>query len=217
MSNGKSILVDTSRCTACRGCQVACKQWNGLPGTKTKQRGTYQNPEDLSFETYKVVRFADGRKEDGKPYWYFFSDQCRHCIDPPCLDAIASHLQGGGVRDEATGAVLYLPPSSKAPFEDVRNACPYNIPRQNPSTKGLAKCTLCFDRISNNKVPACVQSCPTGSMAFGDRKEILDLAAKRVEELKKTYPKAMALNPDDVRVIYIVTDDPRKYHQYAAG
>jgi formate dehydrogenase iron-sulfur subunit len=216
MSNGKSMLLDTSRCTPCRGCQVACKQWNGLPGTKTTQRGRYQNPEDLSFETYKVVRFADGRKEDGKPYWYFFSDHCRHCIDSPCLDAIGSHLQVGGVRDEVTGAVLYLPPSAKAPFEAIRAAGPYNIPRQNPKTKGLAKCTLCFDRISNNKGPACVQSRPTGSMVYGDRKEILALVAKRVEELKKTYPKAMALNSDEVRVIYIVTDDPRKYHQHAA-
>ncbi len=217
MSSGKSILVDTSRCTACRGCQVACKQWNGLPGTKTKQRGTHQNPEDLSFETFKVVRFADGRTEDGKTYWYFFSDQCRHCIDPPCLDAIAGHVEGGGVRDESTGAVLYKDPAGKAPFEEVREACPFNIPRQNPKSKALFKCTMCFDRITHNMPPACVQSCPTGAMVFGDRKEILELAAKRVEELKKSYPKAMALNPDDVRVIYIVTDDPKKYHEFAAA
>jgi formate dehydrogenase iron-sulfur subunit len=52
---------------------------------------------------------------------------------------------------------------------------------------------------------------------FGDRKEILDLAAKRVSELKMTHPKAKALNPEDVRVIYIVTDDPGKYYEYAAG
>ena len=61
MSNGKSILVDTSLCTACRGCQVACKQWNNLPGTKTKQVGTYQNPQDFSADTWKLVRFAEGR------------------------------------------------------------------------------------------------------------------------------------------------------------
>jgi len=196
---------------------VACKQWNGLPGTKTKQRGTHQNPEDLSFETFKVVRFADGRTEDGKTYWYFFSDQCRHCIDPPCLDAIAGHVEGGGLRDESTGAVLYKDPAGKAPFEEVREACPFNIPRQNPKSKALIKCTMCFDRITHNMPPACVQSCPTGAMVFGDRKEILELAAKRVEELKKSYPKAMALNPDDVRVIYIVTDDPKKYHEFAAA
>ena len=41
---GKSFFIDTTRCTGCRGCQVACKQWNRNPGTKTSQRGTYQNP-----------------------------------------------------------------------------------------------------------------------------------------------------------------------------
>jgi formate dehydrogenase iron-sulfur subunit len=217
MADGKSILVDTSRCTACRGCQVACKQWNGLPGTKTKQLGTYQNPRDLSADTWRLVRFAEGRKEDGKPYWYFFSDQCRHCIDPPCMDAIGGYVEGGVIKDEATGAILYTAKAKKAPFEEVRNACPFDIPRQNAKTKTFAKCTMCADRLANDMAPACVKSCPTGALAFGERKEILDMAAKRVDELKKTHPKAMALNPNDVRVIYIVTDDPVKYHKYAAS
>jgi formate dehydrogenase iron-sulfur subunit len=76
---------------------------------------------------------------------------------------------------------------------------------------------MCADRLANDMAPACVKSCPTGALAFGERKEILDMAAKRVDELKKTHPKAMALNPNDVRVIYIVTDDPVKYHKYAAS
>jgi formate dehydrogenase iron-sulfur subunit len=217
MADGKSILVDTSRCTACRGCQVACKQWNGLPGTVTKQVGTYQNPQDLSAETWRLVRFAEGRKDNGKPYWYFFSDQCRHCLEPPCLDALQGHVQGAGVHDEATGAVLYTPKSKEAPFEEVRSACPFNIPRQDAKSKVLAKCTLCFDRITNNLPPACVKSCPTGALVFGDRKEIVAMAKKRVDDLKITYPKATALNPDEVRVIYIVTDDPKKYYAHAAG
>jgi formate dehydrogenase iron-sulfur subunit len=217
MAQGKSIMVDTSRCTACRGCQVACKQWNGLPGTKTKQLGTYQNPEDLSAYTWKLVRFAEGRKDNGKPYWYFFSDQCRHCIDPPCLDAMQGYAEGCVIRDEATGAVLYTDKSKETPLEEIRSACPYNIPRQNPKTKVFTKCTMCVDRVAAGMPPACVQSCPTGALVFGDRKEILDLAAKRVSELKMTHPKAKALNPEDVRVIYIVTDDPGKYYEYAAG
>ena len=40
MSDGKTILVDVSRCTGCRGCQVACKQWNELPATDTVQTGS---------------------------------------------------------------------------------------------------------------------------------------------------------------------------------
>ncbi len=213
MAKGKSILVDTSKCTACRGCQVACKQWKGLPGTKTKQTGTYQNPPDLSAQTLKLVRFSEGLKENGKPYWYFFSEQCRHCVEPPCVDAIGDDAAAS--KDEATGAVLFTEKSKNAPFEDVRSACPYNIPRQDEKTMVLVKCDLCLDRITNNRLPSCVLSCPTGAMVFGERDVILEQADKRVEELKKTHPKAMALNPDEVRVIYIVTDDPTKYHEFA--
>lgn len=217
MASGKSIMVDTSRCTACRGCQVACKQWNVLPGTKTKQTGTYQNPPDVSAETWKIVRFAEGVKGDGKPYWYFFSEQCRHCLEPPCVDAIKGYVDDGAFKDEKTGAVIFKPKSKEAPFEEVRTACPYNIPRQDAKTKVLAKCTMCLDRISNNMLPACVQSCPTNALVFGERDAIMEMVKKRVEELKKAYPKAKALNPDEVRVIYIVTDDPKKYHEFAVA
>ncbi len=213
MANGQSIMVDTSRCTACRGCQVACKQWKGLPGTKTKQIGTYQNPQDLSAQTLKLVRFSEGVKENGKPFWYFFSEQCRHCVEPPCVDAIGDDAAAN--KDDATGVVLFFDKSKEATFEDVRTACPYNIPRQDEKTKVLVKCDMCIDRITNNRVPSCVLSCPTGAMTFGDRDTILDQVEKRVEVLKQTYPKAAALNADEVRVIYIVTDDPTKYHEFA--
>ena len=43
-------------------------------------------------------------------------------------------------------------------------------------------------------IPACVKSCPTGTMIFGERDKILDMTKKRVAELKKTFPKAAALN-----------------------
>jgi formate dehydrogenase iron-sulfur subunit len=217
MAEGKSILVDTSRCTACRGCQVACKQWKGLPGTKTKQVGTYQNPQDLSADTWRVVRFADGKGPSGKPYWHFFPDQCRHCLDPPCLVAIEGYAKGGGFLDEKTGAVIYTEKSKKAPFDEVLGACPFNVPRQNGKTKVFAKCDLCTERLAEGMLPACVKACPTGALVCGDRKEILDMVGKRVQELKKTYSAAAAIDANDVRVIYIVTDDPKKYYQYAAG
>ncbi len=212
MADGKSILVDTSRCTGCRGCQVACKQWNGLPGTKTKQTGTYQNPPDLSFETFKVVRFAEGTKEGSRePYWHFFSDMCRHCVNPPCAAAAAGDEI---VHDDATGAVVYTAGTSKSDFATALEVCPYKIPRQNPKTKAMLKCTMCIDRIKNGMKPACVLSCPT-AMEFGDRDAILKEAERRVAELKKQFPKAKAIDADDVRVIFIVTDDPKKYHEFA--
>ncbi len=212
MSEGKSILVDTSLCTACRGCQVACKQWNQLPAVKTIQTGTYQNPPDFTPETYKVVRFSEG-EEQGKPYWYFFSDMCRHCVEPPCAAGAAGDEV---VVDEGTGAVIYDPENSQnMDYELAVDACPYHIPRQDPITKKVTKCTMCIDRQKGGRIPACVLSCPTGAMVFGDREDILAAAEKRVAELQKTFPKAKALDADSVRVIYIVTDDPSKYTEYA--
>ena len=74
---------------------------------------------------------------------------------------------------------------------------------------------MCIDRITNGKIPACVGSCPTGAMMFGDRAEILAEVEKRVAKLKEKFPKAKALDADSVRVIYIVTDDSKKYHTHA--
>jgi len=69
---GKSFFIDTTRCTGCRGCQAACKQWNQNPGTNTSQRGTYQNPPDLSTATFKLVRFSEATDTRGEPNWHFF-------------------------------------------------------------------------------------------------------------------------------------------------
>ena len=61
----------------------------------------------------------------------------------------------------------------KAPFDEVRTACPYNIPRQDQKTKVLVKCTMCFDRITNNRVPACVLSLPDGGDDFRGPKDAI--------------------------------------------
>jgi formate dehydrogenase iron-sulfur subunit len=81
----------------------------------------------------------------------------------------------------------------------------------------MAKCTMCFDRIKEGMVPACVKACPTGAMNFGDRKDIIEKAKKRFEEVKKVHPEAILANPDDVRVIFLLADDPKKYHKFAVA
>ncbi len=213
---GKSFFIDTTKCTACRGCQVACKQWNMNPATKTKQRGTHQNPEDLSFFTYKLVRFSEV-ETNGQLKWYFFSDQCRHCLEPPCKMIAESLGVKAIVKDEATGAVLYDPKVKvkASDFKAIREACPWDIPRWDEKTQGMAKCTMCIDRIKEDLLPACVKSCPTGAMNFGDRDKILDIAQRRLKEVKIKYPKATLLNQDFVRTIFLVIDEPAKYHKFA--
>ncbi len=210
---GKSFFIDTSLCMACRGCQVACKQWNGLPAEKTVNRGTYQNPADLSFKTYKLVRFEEV-VVDGKLKWLFFPDQCRHCIDAPC--EMAADDPRAIYQDRATGAVIYTGNTKKLDTEDVIDSCPYNIPRA-AKDGSLAKCNMCIGRVKNGLSPACVKTCPTGAMNFGSRQEMLEMAKKRLGKVKKTHRKAKLLNPDDVRVIYLVTEDPDLYHKFAVA
>lgn len=215
----KSFFIDTSRCTACRGCQIACKEWNGLPANNTKQTGTHQNPPDLNPNNYKLVRFSEYLDGD-IVRWVFFADQCRHCQDPPCIAVGGSLVEGAMIHDPETGAVVYTDKTrkiSEKDFEEIRQACPYNIPRRNPKTGIISKCTMCFDRVSHGLVPACVKACPTGAMNFGERQEMLDLANKRLAEVKKSFPKANLADPDIVSVIYLLTDDPQKYHKYAVA
>jgi formate dehydrogenase iron-sulfur subunit len=215
----KSILVDTSRCTACRGCQIACKEWYGLPANKTKQTGTHQNPPDLNPFNYKVVRFSERLDEKGVVRWNFFPDQCRHCLNPPCKLTADMSVEGAILYDEATGAVVFTSKTKELKPDDAQSvidSCPYNIPRLNKATKELTKCSLCIDRIRGGMIPCCVKACPTGAMNFGERAEILALAEQRLAEAKKKYPEAMLANAQDVSVIYLLTDKPEHYHKYAA-
>jgi formate dehydrogenase iron-sulfur subunit len=195
----KSFLVDTTLCTACRGCQVACKQWHDLPAEETVNRGSYQNPADLSFDTYKLVRMSEG-VVDGKLRWLFFPDQCRHCMEPPCQDTAGE-----------PSAIF-----TNASSGEIRQSCPYDIPRQ-AKDGTLAKCDMCSDRVENGLEPACVKVCPTGAMNFGDREDILKLAQKHLAAAQKKFPNATLLDPDDVRVVFLVGFDPNLYHEYAVA
>jgi len=212
---GKAFFIDTSLCIGCRGCQIACKQWNELPGTKTTNWGSFQNPKDLSPWTYKLVRFSEHLGQDNKPVWYFFPEQCRHCLEPPCKEVADSQVKGGIVIDEATGAVIYTEALKKAKAKEIIDACPFNVPRVDEKSGLMTKCTMCIDRVSNGLVPACVKTCITGAMNFGDREKMVELAKKRLQEVKAKYPKAQVTGLDDLRVFYLLLDEPKKYYEYA--
>ena len=51
----KVELIDVSKCTGCRSCQIACKQWNELPALSSVNRGNYQNPPDLQANTWTLA------------------------------------------------------------------------------------------------------------------------------------------------------------------
>jgi formate dehydrogenase iron-sulfur subunit len=79
----------------------------------------------------------------------------------------------------------------------------------------MAKCNMCVDRVHNGLLPACVKTCPTGAMNFGDREEMAALAKRRLAEVKKRFPKARLTGLEDLRVFYLLVDEPREYWLFA--
>jgi formate dehydrogenase iron-sulfur subunit len=208
-----AFFVDTTLCTGCRGCQVACKQWHDLPAEQTLNRGTYQNPPDLSGDTYKLVRMSE-QVIDGRLRWLFFAEQCRHCIEAPCLEAAGEPT--AIYKDEATNAIVYTAETRYLALDDIIDACPYNVPRKGPGGV-LVKCDMCNDRVHNGLLPACVKTCPTGTMNFGSREDMVAMAEERLAAVQKEHPAAVLADADDVNVIYLLAYDPLLYHQYTVA
>lgn len=212
---GKFFMVDTTRCTACRGCQVACKQFNHLEATVTKNRGSFQNPPNWDGDTYRVVRFAEYPAEATSMVWYFFTDACRHCIDPPCKQE-ADQIVPDAIVIDPNGAVLYTEKTKDLvkDFKQIQDACPWSVPQLDKKNNVLDKCHMCYMRVNEGLVPACVKSCPTGALNFGDEAAMKKLAAERLDQAKKRFgEQARILDADDVRVLYLALDTYGKYVQ----
>ncbi|MBK7450126.1 MAG: hypothetical protein IPJ47_12150 [Anaerolineales bacterium] len=65
------------------------------------------------------------------------------------------------------------------------NACPFGVPHFDYD-KGIIdgafidKCTFCPQRIYNGQEPACVETCPTDALEYGDRDELIAKAHERI-------------------------------------
>ncbi len=205
----KAILYDASKCMACRGCQVACKQWHDLPAEKTQNWGSYQNPKDLSSKTWLLVRFDEFLGDDGYPVFLFNRSSCFHCDDPGC----ASVCPSGAITVRKDGVVV-LNSRLCIGCKACSDACPFGVPQMDPSTQRFYKCDFCIDRIDNGLAPACVSACPTGALKYGERSELEKEAMERVKQLKeKGFKKAnvYGLGSYKTHVILILPYSPKRY------
>jgi formate dehydrogenase iron-sulfur subunit len=195
----KGFLVDTSRCIGCRSCQVACKQWNKLDADKTANQGTFENPRDLTPALYNRIRFME-TESSGSVAWQFINERCMHCGEAGCMKVCPSP---GAIYRTKEGVVAYNKDKCISCKYCV-SACPFNVPRYDGNDK-LSKCHLCLDRVGGGMSPACAKACPTESLKFGNRTQLVAAATAA----KKSLYGLDALN--GLGVVYALEGPPAQY------
>ncbi|HVM01138.1 MAG TPA: 4Fe-4S dicluster domain-containing protein [Acidimicrobiales bacterium] len=232
------FFTDTSVCIGCKACEVACKEWNLVPGDGAGLLGmSYDNTGALGASTWRHVAFVEqpggarclppagsagdppppaGSAGDGGPgglRWLMMSDVCKHCTRAACLDVCPT---GSLFRTEFGTVVVQ---------EDVCNgcgycipACPYGVIDQRRGDGRAWKCTLCYDRLKGGLEPACAKACPTDSIQFGPLEELRARAGRRLEDLRGAGVASARLYGDDPDdgvggggCFFLLLDQPEAY------
>jgi len=196
-------LIDISRCIGCKGCEVACKEWNELGVEPTENFGSMQSHRDLGPDTWLLMRFNEIEVADDLQ-WLIKKDACLHCEEPGCLYACPApgaivQYENGIVdfnQEQCIGCQLCV------------SGCPFDIPRFKPETKKVYKCNMCIDRVEVGLEPACVATCPTDCRMWTDLNNpkdpvaqlVLSGRAKPLAEHLGTNPKVYYIAPSSAKV-----------------
>jgi formate dehydrogenase iron-sulfur subunit len=208
------FFTDTSVCIGCKACEVACKEWNGVPDDGLNLLGmSYDNTGSLNADTWRHVAFIEQLRTDGQPRWLMSSDVCKHCTHAACLDVCP------------TGALFRTEFDTVVVQSDICNgcgycipACPYGVIDQRHDDGRAWKCTMCYDRIGDGLMPACATACPTQSIQYGPLDDLREHARERVERLRESGETGARLyghDPDDgvggTGAFFLLLDEPEVY------
>lgn len=152
-----ALVIDHESCWGCKTCDAACRQEFHTPA---------------GVHLISVTEKSPGKKDDTMEFLYHVN-VCRHCDEPPCIEAcpegvILKRQDGIVVLDEAycTGCRLCI------------KACPYDAIGFDEDNGFAQKCNLCHHRVDHGLIPACADNvCLAHCITFGDPDEI----AERIE------------------------------------
>jgi len=180
------VLVDTTVCIGCRNCELACNQENELPEQPSGHfldKSVFDSRRRPSVESYTVVNSSiDSQSLDNQSYGKV---QCMHCNHPACVSACIV-----GAMTKCKHGVVSYDAWKCIGCRYCMVACPFQIPAYEfgeALEPRVMKCTFCYDRIHDNKKPACVESCPVEALTFGERGDLIKLAHSTIEANPDKY------------------------------
>ena len=163
------LAIDLDTCVGCHACVISCKGWNTQNyGEPLSDQDAYCGEASGTF--LNRVHSYEAKPADGPAQLVHFPKSCLHCDDAPCVTVCPT---GASYKRSEDGIVLVN--------EDAcigcglcAWSCPYGARELDQAAGVMKKCTLCIDRIYNDnlpeedRVPACVRTCPAGARHFGD-------------------------------------------------
>ena len=160
------LVVNLDKCIGCHGCEVQCKNENGIA------LGEYWN---------RVIQVGPhGTFPDLEQYW--LPVQCQQCQEAPCVHVCPT---GASYRDSESGIVL-VDKEKCIGCKYCMMACPYGVRSWNKSEKAVEKCTLCGELTAAGEDPACVQTCCGNARFYGDLEDETSAAAQELASVDES-------------------------------
>ena len=159
------FYFDSSKCTGCKSCQVACKETYHLPIENLFRRVYHYG--GGSWE-----KDANGCYAPKDVFGYFISIACNHCENPAC---VANCPTGAMQKDPETG-IVFSDHEVCIGCQTCAGVCPYKAPSLDAGNGYIIKCDMCRAELTLDRKPACVAPCPMRALDWGP-----------IEDLKSKY------------------------------
>ncbi|MDA0590457.1 MAG: twin-arginine translocation signal domain-containing protein [Planctomycetota bacterium] len=195
-------FVDTRRCFGCHGCEVSCKAENDVPLGNFIRQTFYKDVGEFP----KVARM-------------FLPMACQHCEDAPCIKACPC-----GALGKAEGGSVIIDYETCCGHGTCAEVCPYGAIYIDPVANQAVKCHNCYHRTELDMEPACVPTCPSEALYFGDLNDAeskISVAMKDAEENgvelqqlrpeKETKPRMWFAGPAVVQIDERVPREGKSY------
>jgi formate dehydrogenase iron-sulfur subunit len=171
------ILYDSTKCAGCQACETSCALVNGLPAPTDIPKAGVTRKTDESHRTV-INAFTTSKGEA------FLKKQCMHCNEPACTAACLT----GAMYKTKEGAVIWRGDKCMG-CRYCMVSCPFDFPKfeYHSANPKIEKCNMCYNRLQEGKIPACVENCPAEALVFGKRRDLIKEARKRINSNPEQY------------------------------